>query len=58
MDPRQHMKSYTTPQLTTLGAVEQLTLDKNKPSSTGVNWVKPGSDNDPGGGGLNRKKSI
>ena len=52
------MKSYTTPQLTTLGAVEQLTLSSNKPSSTGVNWVKPGSDNDPGGGGLNRKKSI
>lgn len=52
------MKSYTTPQLTTLGAVEQLTLANNKPSGTGVNWVKPGSENDPGGGGMNRKKIV
>lgn len=51
MDSGNRMKSYTTPKLTTLGAVEQLTLD-GKPGYTGVNWVKPGTSNDPGGAGL------
>jgi hypothetical protein len=50
------MKSYTTPQLTTLGAVEQLTLDKNQ-GYTGVTWAKPGSQNDPGSA-LTRVKVI
>lgn len=56
MDSGEAMKSYTKPQLTTLGAVEQLTLDK--PGYTGVTWIKPGDENDPGGAGLTPRKKL
>ena len=48
------LKTYTTPRLTSLGTVEGLTLvaGGNHPSGVGVNWIKPGSSNDPGGAGL------
>jgi len=49
------MKTYSTPRMTTLGTVESLTLSDaggNHPSGVGVNWIKPGSSNDPGGAGM------